>query len=530
MPTPLDSHEFRRLLTGYDQSKAQRIFRGIHYGFDIGFEGQYACTSCENSPLINQYSQETRKLIEKEIAAGRVEGPFENPPFKHFHLSPLTIRPKPTPGEYRLIHNLSAPYDFRAVNEGIPDSKKTVKYESIVTIISKVLELGKNAYMAKSDVKSAFRLVPVHPKCYHLLGFQFEGKYYFDKCLVMGGGSSCEIFELISTGVNWILRNKFGIFNSFHYLDDFIFMEDSEEKCRYDLEVFQVVCKRLGVVLSPEKTEGPKTSICFLGILLDSEQMSAKIPHDKLVKYRDMLKVFMDSEVVTQAQVKSLVGCLNWCTSIVTTGRAFLRRLLDLALGDHVPTKIIALDSEVKRDIRLWLYFLNAFNGRVFLDFMPIETSETLEFYTDASFAGAGGTFGRKWFQIVYPHHWMQKKITYLELYPVVVAIHLFGEQLSGKKVIFHTDNYAVMSMLNKCTSPNKKFMPLIRAFVLQIMKFRIKFCSRYVKGILNVKADAISRFQVSGPFLADHGLELFKTPIPKQWFPLQWDQLEKNF
>ena len=186
-----------------------------------------------------KHFKEAEALIQKEISLGRVEGPFQKPPFEHLHLSPLTIRPKSVPGEYRLIHNLSAPYNEAAVNGGIPENKKTVKYESLSTIIGKLLELGPNAYMAKSDVKSAFRLVPVHPDCYHLLGFTFNDGFYFDKCLVMGGGSSCEIFELISIAVNWILREKFGIFNSFHYLDDFIFLEKTAEACKYDLDVFQ---------------------------------------------------------------------------------------------------------------------------------------------------------------------------------------------------------------------------------------------------------------------------------------------------
>ncbi len=527
MPTPLDTSEFRRLLEGYDEEKKLYVLNGISYGFDIGFRGAYAATTCENSPLISQHLDVTRDLIQKEIDLNRMEGPFDSPPFKHFHISPLTIRPKPTPGEYRLIHNLSAPYDITAVNEGIPKSFKSVQYESVTNIIGKLLESGRHSFMAKSDIKSAFRLIPVHPKCYHLLGFKFEGKYYFDKCLTMGGGSSCRIFEQISTAINWIISEKFGITNSFHYLDDFLFLERNEEACSYDLEVFKIVCKRLGVPLSAEKTQGPCKSICFLGILLDAERMEASIPEDKLLKYRENIKHLISAEVVTQVEIKSALGCLNWCTNIVVTGRAFLRRLHDAVLGEHQPRKIVQITKEIKKDLKVWDIFLQDFNGRIFIDFMPVESSASLNFFTDASFKGAGGTFGSKWFQIAYPEHWAQKRITYLELYPIVVAAHMFAKELSGKKVVFYTDNHAVMSILNKCTSPNPKFMPLIRKLVLLIMRNNIRISSRHIRGICNVTADVISRFQVTELFLAEHRLCPTPTKVPHQWEPESWEAQE---
>ena len=49
--------------------------------------------------------------------------------------------------------------------------------------------------MAKMDIEDGFRNIPVHPCDYHLLGFQWEGQFYYDKCLPLGASSSCKIFE-----------------------------------------------------------------------------------------------------------------------------------------------------------------------------------------------------------------------------------------------------------------------------------------------------------------------------------------------
>ena len=40
--------------------------------------------------------------------------------------------------------------------------------------------------------------------------------------------------------------------------------------------------------------------------------------------------------------------------------------------------------------------------------------------------------------------------MTYLELFPVVVALHVWGPLLANKKILFHIDNQAVMYIANK--------------------------------------------------------------------------------
>ena len=44
-------------------------------------------------------------------------------------------------------------------------------------------------------MEAAFHIVPVHPSQWHLLGMKWEGKYYFDKVLSMGGRFSPSIFH-----------------------------------------------------------------------------------------------------------------------------------------------------------------------------------------------------------------------------------------------------------------------------------------------------------------------------------------------
>jgi len=179
-------------------------------------------------------------------------GPFVTPPFENFVTSPIGIVPKKAPNEFRLIQHLSYT-NGSSVNDSIPSECSTVHYASISDAISGIKRIGVGCFMAKTDVKSAFRIVPIHPSDYALLGMKWDNSYYFDRCLPMGCSSSCAIFEAFSTSLEWLAKNKLGASEVLHILDDFLFMADSKEKCSADLAQFLRLCTHLGVPIAPEK-------------------------------------------------------------------------------------------------------------------------------------------------------------------------------------------------------------------------------------------------------------------------------------
>lgn len=85
------------------------------------------------------------------------------------------------------------------------------------------MDIGRGAFLAKTDIESAFRIIPMCENDYPLLGFKWEGYYYHDRSLPMGSSSSCKIFESFSTALEWIATNKFGCGVVIHILDDFLF-------------------------------------------------------------------------------------------------------------------------------------------------------------------------------------------------------------------------------------------------------------------------------------------------------------------
>ena len=62
-----------------------------------------------------------------------------------------------------------------------------------------IRKCGVGAELAKCDIKSMFRILPVHPLDFNLLGFQFGGEFYIDRALLMGYSVSCAAFGKFST-------------------------------------------------------------------------------------------------------------------------------------------------------------------------------------------------------------------------------------------------------------------------------------------------------------------------------------------
>lgn len=181
--------------------------------------------------------------------------------------------PKSTPGKFRLIHDLS----FSAsdsVNSHTPDEEAKVQYDTIYSVIELVKKFGQGCLMAKTDLEDAFRVIPIHPSCFKLLGFSCNDEFYFDRCLPMGARSSCRIFETFSCALQWIMCNKSHTQGMSHMIDDFFFFgKQGSQSCVQDLSQFISLCSDIGVPIKHEKTVLPSTVITIYGIEIDSVAM-----------------------------------------------------------------------------------------------------------------------------------------------------------------------------------------------------------------------------------------------------------------
>ena len=62
--------------------------------------------------------------------------------------------------------------------------------------------------MAKGDIKSAYRLVPVHPDDTPLLAMQWEGMVFMDATLPFGLCSVPKIFNTLADALEWAVKHQ----------------------------------------------------------------------------------------------------------------------------------------------------------------------------------------------------------------------------------------------------------------------------------------------------------------------------------
>ena len=191
--TPVKVDRLNSLLNGYCPSLAHYLVTGFTFGFCTSFLGERCAAESPNFKSALQQPLIVQSKLQKECEAGRIVGLFLSPPFQNFVCSPLDIVPKKDPSEFRLIHHLSYP-DGSSVNNHIPHERSSVHYTTISDAILVIKQAGAGCFMAKTDVKSAFRIIPIHPSDFPLLGMKWDNQYYFDRCLAMGLSSSCAIF------------------------------------------------------------------------------------------------------------------------------------------------------------------------------------------------------------------------------------------------------------------------------------------------------------------------------------------------
>ena len=63
---------------------------------------------------------------------------------------------------------------------------------------SQTKSLGPGSFMAKTDLKLAFCLIPIHPDDWHLLGIYWQKQYYVDLYLPFGLRSAPFLFNQLS--------------------------------------------------------------------------------------------------------------------------------------------------------------------------------------------------------------------------------------------------------------------------------------------------------------------------------------------
>ena len=122
----------------------------------------------------------------------------------------------------------------------------------------------------------------------------------------------------------WLLRKE--VFFALCYLDDFVFLEASQEKAAEAYARFNALAKQLGLALAPAKCTPPMTSLIWLGFRIDMCAMTVSLLKEKVAEVVQECVVWKSRSKASRKQLQSLAGKLQHLSKCISPATRFTNR------------------------------------------------------------------------------------------------------------------------------------------------------------------------------------------------------------
>lgn len=510
----------------HDQHLRDYLIQGITDGFKILDENveisEYECHNYKSASQGEAHAFIT-ELIQKEIA----EGKYIKSHSKPHNVHAIGAVPKKDK-TYRPITDCKRPVSI-SVNNYMNNTHQQFTFSTVDDVTEMITQ---GCYMSSIDISAAYRSISIHPNDWDHQGIAWYGEdgmqYYKDTRLCFGVKCAPYIFTKIS---QFIVRcmNRRGFMNVIGYIDDFWIAEPTYQRCAQGQLALISLLGDLGFRVSWAKCVSPSTSIRYLGIVFNSNDMTLSLPEDKMQKLNTEIQFFKQKDRATKHQLQRLCGILAHASKVVYGGRTFSRRVIELLRKLPDRNVRLKLSSEFKKDLAWWENYAKYFNGHATM--VKHHYSQETKIYTDASKSGYGvvthnGDWMAGYFDCsLIPRgledlnsnhcHWEnfelndEFNINVAELIPVWLAVQRHSQTWRNRLVRCVTDNTQVMGAINKGRSLNNHNMTLLRKIFWASVENNFHLVSSHIEGINNFLPDALSRLHVYNDVSKLNGLGL---------------------
>ncbi len=379
LSTPVNTFRLSSELVHHpDPHFTKYILSGLSHGFHPSV-GNLPSESliCPNLQSALTEPETVDILIKKEIEANFMIGPFPVPPFNIFRVSPIGVATRKCSGKKRLIIDLSSPHNspFPSINSLIPLEEFSLHYHDIDQAITLIKDAGRGAWLAKADITSAFKVMPIHPDFCHLFGIRWQEHFYFSVRLTFGCRSSPKIFDMLSEAICWILSNNYDIPYLVYLLDDFLIISPPDSIPFQSLEFPSPKIKpRVPALLS--------NFWVSTWIHKNSKLLYPKKKIDRMILVASTLAA---NPTCSKRELLSILGHLNFAMRIIPQGRPFISHLLTFASSAHALEDQIALTDSCRNELSLWISFFKRWNGLSFFYNNLISSPVDIQLFTDAA-------------------------------------------------------------------------------------------------------------------------------------------------
>lgn len=488
-----------QLLTGYHD---RAVTEFLKYGWPVDRDPAVPISHevPKNHKGATLFPEAVCEFINTGLANNYIAGPYDFPAFGHLSVnSPINSRPKRSSTQRRILMDLSWPQDGTSVNAGLSkdfylQQPMKLRYPTVQTFIQRIKKLGPGCLMYKRDLHKSFYQLPLCPSAYRLIGFSWEGRYYFKKVMPMGLTCACMAMQRTTLALQYI-HNQMGYYLC-PYVDDLGGCE-TPEVAWAAYEALGRTMRDVGAQESPEKAVPPTPVMEFLGNNLNTLELTISVTAQRVDELKVELEEWESRPTTTRKQLESIIGKLQFCCNCVRSGRVFLNRLLNF-LRCMSRRTAYRIPAEARADLKWWKTYLPQFPAKSLMWLEQFQVDEILA--SDASLKGAGGTWneGKQYYRCVFPEFILEdSSICHLELWALLIGLKIWHTELQGKAITLHCDNQAVAELINTGRARDEKLQKGLRELCYLAATGGFEVLGKFIPGCTNRLPDLLSRWHM---------------------------------
>ena len=178
----------------------------------------------DNHPSACKHPGHVRDFINREVNLHTTAGPFLSDPLDcGLMLSLLLTVPKKDSDTHIIVMDLSFPHNCSG-NDGIPhDSYLSDSFHlclpGVAALVTFVKQFGPSCLLSKVDLQCTYRQLPIDPRDYHLMRYQFDDLLFFDTVLTFVLWSATLGCQHTTNAITYLFHLQ-GVFCT-NYVDDF---------------------------------------------------------------------------------------------------------------------------------------------------------------------------------------------------------------------------------------------------------------------------------------------------------------------
>ena len=483
--------------------QAADLVRDMVIGFPLRFQGDRdESVDADNGHSYEHNPQEAAAGVASELAKGNLAGPFTEPPLKGFRVTPRSLKDE---GEkFRHITMGNQPLG-NCVNDGIPKAEmiQLARGQDIDRRIRQCYQQTGQVWMAKADIKSAYRTMPVRPSDWHLQGLKQGGKYYIDKKMSFGCRSAVDQWLRFANALAWAMARQ-GIHVEW-YVDDFIFIAGSESECRRHKRAFQAMCADWGVILKEQPDSDPSQQLVVLGIHYDLLTMTKKITKGRTEELLEHLQLATTAR--QRGHWERLTGILWYVVRCVPMATPHLQPIMETTIRARRTRSRAKPSRAAMQSLDWWSSTLRlihdghgaSWHGEALLP--RSLTSVTVASGDAGSEWGMGAIDDRHYYSQKWPAHmWdavQRTKSTsslHMEALQLLVAARVLGPTWAGQDVNMRLDSLGLVQTLRKGRHQHEPINDILRELTHLQVHHGFVLHASWIRRTYNEAADALSK------------------------------------